>query len=67
MTQYIFVLFFRVPGVAMRGFMKCYGCRISVMVGGILSATGLALAMVVTDLYQVYLSYGLLTGMTSIY
>ncbi|XP_021349826.1 monocarboxylate transporter 12-like isoform X1 [Mizuhopecten yessoensis] len=51
-----------ITSVVMRCFMKSFGCRISVMLGGVLSATGLALGMVVTDLYQVYLTYGVLTG-----
>jgi len=42
--------------------MKMYGCRISVMLGGVVAATGLGLGMVVVDLYQLYLTFGLLTG-----
>ncbi|ESP00280.1 hypothetical protein LOTGIDRAFT_205225 [Lottia gigantea] len=39
-----------------------WGCRVSVMLGGLIAAAGLSLGMVVTELYQVYLTYGVLTG-----
>ncbi|XP_050403994.1 monocarboxylate transporter 12 isoform X2 [Patella vulgata] len=48
--------------IMLRFVTSYWGCRVSVMLGGILAATGLGLGMVVTELYQVYLTYGLLTG-----
>ena len=39
-----------------------WGSRVSVMLGGVLSATGLALCMMVQELYQLYLAFGLLVG-----
>lgn len=39
-----------------------WGSRVSVMLGGLLSATGLGLGMVVQNLPQLYLTFGLLTG-----
>ena len=50
-------------GVVMRFFMAHFGCRWSVIVGGLISAFGLAMGMVVTEMYQVYLTFGVLTGM----
>ena len=47
----------------MRFFMAHFGCRWSVIVGGLISAFGLAMGMVVTEMYQVYLTFGVLTGM----
>ena len=54
-------LFFS-AGVLFRCFMSKFGCRICVMAGGIISAAGLGLMMFVTNIYQVYLTYGLMTG-----
>ena len=51
-----------VSGVVFRCFMSKFGCRICVMLGGLISAGGLALSVFVTDLYQLYLTYGLMTG-----
>lgn len=39
-----------------------WGSRVSVMLGGVLSSAGLALCMLASDLYQIYLAFGLLTG-----
>ncbi|PVD19089.1 hypothetical protein C0Q70_21648 [Pomacea canaliculata] len=39
-----------------------WGSRVSVMLGGFLAAAGLALCVVVQELYQLYLAFGLLTG-----
>ena len=47
----------------MRFFMAHFGRRWSVIVGGLISAFGLAMGMVVTEMYQVYLTFGVLTGM----
>jgi hypothetical protein len=43
--------------------MSQYGYRISVMLGGVISAIGLGLGMFVTELFHVYLTFGVLTGM----
>lgn len=51
-----------VAGVMLRFVASVWGCRVSVMVGGLLAATGLSLGLVVNELYQVYLTFGLLTG-----
>lgn len=48
--------------IVLRCFMSHFGCRISVMLGGVISAAGLGLGMFVTELYQVYLTFGVLTG-----
>jgi hypothetical protein len=54
--------YFDPTGVVLRCFMAKFGCRWSVILGGLISATGLALGMVVTEIYQVYLTFGVLTG-----
>lgn len=43
--------------------MSQFGYRISVMLGGVISAVGLGLGMFVTELFHVYLTFGVLTGM----
>lgn len=48
--------------VVMRFFMVQFGCRWSVILGGLVSALGLSMGMVVTEMYQVYLTFGVLTG-----
>lgn len=48
--------------VVLRCFMSQYGYRISVMLGGVISAIGLGLGMFVTELFHVYLTFGVLTG-----
>lgn len=48
--------------VVMRFFMAQFGCRWSVILGGLISALGLSMGMVVTEMYQVYLTFGVLTG-----
>ncbi|XP_067668858.1 monocarboxylate transporter 12-like [Haliotis asinina] len=48
--------------VMLRFVASMWGCRVSVMIGGLLAATGLSLGLVVNELYQVYLTFGLLTG-----
>lgn len=52
-------------GVVMRFFMVQFGCRWSVILGGLVSALGLSMGMVVTEMYQVYLTFGVLTGKIS--
>ena len=49
-------------GVMLRFVTSYWGSRVSVMLGGVLSATGLALCMMVQELYQLYLAFGLLVG-----
>lgn len=53
-------------GVVMRFFMVQFGCRWSVILGGLVSALGLSMGMVVTEMYQVYLTFGVLTGKISV-
>lgn len=53
-------------GVVMRFFMAQFGCRWSVILGGLISALGLSMGMVVTEIYQVYLTFGVLTGKISV-
>lgn len=48
--------------VLFRCFMSKFGCRICVMAGGVISAGGLGLMMFVKNMSQVYLCYGLMTG-----
>ncbi|KAJ8310095.1 hypothetical protein KUTeg_011960 [Tegillarca granosa] len=48
--------------VVFRCFMSKFGPRASVMLGGLFAAAGLGLGMFVEELYQVYLTFGLLTG-----
>ncbi|KAK3594903.1 hypothetical protein CHS0354_020560 [Potamilus streckersoni] len=48
--------------ILFRCFMSRFGCRFCVMAGGVLSAVGLGLGIMVTDLYQLYLTFGVLTG-----
>ncbi|VDI21340.1 monocarboxylate transporter 12-like isoform X2 [Mytilus galloprovincialis] len=48
--------------IVLRCFMSQFGFRISVMLGGVISSIGLGLGMFVTDLYQVYLTFGVITG-----
>lgn len=47
--------------------MSQFGCRISVMLGGVISALGLGLGMFVTNIYHVYLTFGVLTGTEKIF
>lgn len=49
-------------GVVLRCFMSKFGSRVCVMLGGLISAGGLALSVFVNDVYQLYLTYGLMTG-----
>ncbi|XP_005099372.1 monocarboxylate transporter 12 [Aplysia californica] len=45
-------------------FVTCqWGCRVSVMLGGLLAATGLGLCMLVQEMYQLYITFGLITGL----
>ncbi|XP_014779051.1 monocarboxylate transporter 13 isoform X2 [Octopus bimaculoides] len=39
-----------------------FGSRVSVMLGGLLSSIGLALGVCITELYEIYLCMGVLTG-----
>ncbi|KAK7090891.1 monocarboxylate transporter 12-like isoform X2 [Littorina saxatilis] len=48
--------------VMLRFVTSYWGSRVSVMVGGVMASTGLALCMVVTELYQLYMAFGLLVG-----
>lgn len=48
--------------VMFRCFISKFGCRVSVMLGGLIAAAGLALSVVVTNLFQLYLTYSLMTG-----
>lgn len=48
--------------VVLRCFMSKFGSRVCVMLGGLIAAGGLALSVFVTDVYQLYLTYGLMTG-----
>jgi len=58
MTSY----FFSYPGVVFRCLMSKFGSRFCVMTGGLIAAMGLGLSVFVEELYQLYLTYGLLTG-----
>lgn len=49
--------------VMFRFVTSTFGCRVSVMLGGLLAATGLALGMMVQELYQLYFTFGVLTGL----
>lgn len=49
-------------GVAFRFVPVMIGCRLSIMLGGLLSAAGLGLSMFATDLFHLYMTYGVLTG-----
>lgn len=60
-TSYIHVIVY-ITGIVLRCFMSQFGFRISVMLGGVISSIGLGLGMFVTDLYQVYLTFGVITG-----
>jgi len=42
--------------------MSKFGSRFCVMTGGLIAAMGLGLSVFVEELYQLYLTYGLLTG-----
>ncbi|KAL8595983.1 hypothetical protein ACOMHN_018295 [Nucella lapillus] len=48
--------------VMLRFVTSFWGSRVSVMLGGLLAATGLALCFLVQELYQLYLAFGLLVG-----
>lgn len=48
--------------VAFRCLMSKFGSRVCVMLGGLIAAGGLALSVFVGNLYQLYLTYGLMTG-----
>lgn len=39
-----------------------WGCRVSVMLGGLMASAGLGLCMLAQEMYQLYLCFGLLTG-----
>ena len=56
------ITLFIFTGVLFRFVTAKFGCRISVMLGGILATAGLALGVCVTELYEVYLCMGVLTG-----
>ena len=49
-------------GVMLRFVTSYWGSRVSVMLGGVLASAGLALCMLVQELYQLYLAFGLLVG-----
>lgn len=42
--------------------MSKFGSRICVMLGGAIAAAGLGLSVFVEELYQLYLTYGFMTG-----
>ncbi|XP_053404358.1 monocarboxylate transporter 12-like isoform X3 [Mercenaria mercenaria] len=48
--------------VVFRCFMSKFGSRVCVMLGGLIAAGGLALSVFVNDVFQLYLTYGLMTG-----
>ncbi|XP_052782475.1 monocarboxylate transporter 12-like isoform X2 [Mya arenaria] len=48
--------------VVFRCVMSRFGSRFCVMLGGLIAAGGLALSVFVNDLYQLYLTFGLMTG-----
>ncbi|XP_076435989.1 monocarboxylate transporter 12-like [Babylonia areolata] len=48
--------------VMLRFVTSLWGSRVSVMAGGVMASAGLALCAAVQDLYQLYLSFGLLVG-----
>ncbi|KAH3806466.1 monocarboxylate transporter 12-like isoform X2 [Dreissena polymorpha] len=48
--------------IVFRCFMSRFGSRVCVMLGGLVSAGGLALSVFVNDIHQLYLTYGLMTG-----
>lgn len=64
-TSWVAALLFHVTAISsvlFRFVTSKFGCRISVILGGILSTAGLALGVCVTELYEVYLCMGVLTG-----
>ncbi|KAK3095672.1 hypothetical protein FSP39_017469 [Pinctada imbricata] len=48
--------------IVLRVFMAKFGCRISVMTGGVVAAIGMGLGMFVTELFHLYLTFGVLVG-----
>ncbi|KAH9512760.1 hypothetical protein Btru_038127 [Bulinus truncatus] len=48
--------------VMLRFVTSMWGSRVSVMLGGLLAALGLGLCMLCQELYQLYLCFGLITG-----
>lgn len=63
MTHFLFKIVLTLfSGVMFRFVTSYWGSRVSVMLGGFLAAAGLALCVVVQELYQLYLAFGLLTG-----
>ncbi|KAL4220661.1 hypothetical protein ACF0H5_021056 [Mactra antiquata] len=49
--------------VLFRCVMSKFGSRLCVIMGGVISAAGLALSVFVTSLFQLYLTYGIMTGL----